>query len=357
MRFTLAPLVSLLFGASYLIANATAYSYNDYNELDARHQIDDILSERGFGLEARETVDIPFQPSLRAFLEGAVTAHRRSMSEYEEHLEARAAKIDVTAEIIDGPAGTPKTVALQAEPEWTITRLKEEIWNVAKIKLDNYGAEVGKGKDKKPCSSGETLGKCGVKDRSGVIFTKTTSVQAHVPTGGTHNQIVVKAEVWTQYWGSKKFDAEDVKVDHDMMLPAFRKAVEEKLSEGHGLDLNAYEVRLGRQLATHKLSESKTLKQNKVENGSQLYFMPVIEVHITLVTIQGETRKKDMKFAVDTRIPAFLKQAYEELVPGKTYLRPYEARVEGNILDKRKVLGENGVKKGTKIVMELVNKE
>ncbi|KAF5329978.1 hypothetical protein D9611_010405 [Ephemerocybe angulata] len=96
MKFTLAPLVSLLFGASYLIASATAYSYNDYNELDARHQIDDVLYERGFGLEARETIDVPFQPSLRAFLEEAVTAHRRSMSDSEEHLEART-DLKVTA--------------------------------------------------------------------------------------------------------------------------------------------------------------------------------------------------------------------------------------------------------------------
>ncbi|KAF6750184.1 hypothetical protein DFP72DRAFT_1173037 [Ephemerocybe angulata] len=97
MKFTLAPLVSLLFGASYLIANAAAYSYDDYNELDARYQIDDVLSERGFGLAARETVDVPFQPSLRAFLDEAVTAHRRSMSEY-EHLEARE-MISVTGRV------------------------------------------------------------------------------------------------------------------------------------------------------------------------------------------------------------------------------------------------------------------
>ncbi|KAF6750174.1 hypothetical protein DFP72DRAFT_1043900 [Ephemerocybe angulata] len=94
MKFTLAPLVSLLFGASYLITNAAAYSYNDYNELDARYQVDD----GGFGLAARETVDVPFQPSLRAFLDEAVAAHRRSMSEY-EHLEAREI-ISVTARVV-----------------------------------------------------------------------------------------------------------------------------------------------------------------------------------------------------------------------------------------------------------------
>ncbi|KAF6760771.1 hypothetical protein DFP72DRAFT_1165901 [Ephemerocybe angulata] len=109
MKFTLAPLVSLLVGASYLVANAAAYSYNDYNELDARHQIDDVLSERDFGLEARETVDVPFQPSLRAFLEEAVTVHRRSMSEYQGHLEARAgAKVYV--EVLTGPKPIEKTL-------------------------------------------------------------------------------------------------------------------------------------------------------------------------------------------------------------------------------------------------------
>ncbi|KAF6749025.1 hypothetical protein DFP72DRAFT_852880 [Ephemerocybe angulata] len=93
MKFTLGPLVGLLFGASCLIANTTAYSYDDHNELDARQQIDDVLSERGFGLEARETVDVPFQPSLRAFLEEAVTAYRRSTNGYEENLAARASGI------------------------------------------------------------------------------------------------------------------------------------------------------------------------------------------------------------------------------------------------------------------------
>ncbi|KAF5311321.1 hypothetical protein D9611_012540 [Ephemerocybe angulata] len=89
MKFTIAPLVGLLFGASCLIANTTAYAYDDFNELDARQQIDDVLSERGLGLEARETVDVPFQPSLRAFLGEAVTAYRRSTNGYEENLDAR----------------------------------------------------------------------------------------------------------------------------------------------------------------------------------------------------------------------------------------------------------------------------
>ncbi|KAF6752098.1 hypothetical protein DFP72DRAFT_1070789 [Ephemerocybe angulata] len=117
MKFTLAPLATLLFGASYLVANAAAYSYNDYNELDARYQIDGVLSERGFGLEARETVDVPFQPSLRAFLEEAVTAHRRSISEDEEYLEARAddKMINVDAIVVNTDKNPPK-VSLEVKP-------------------------------------------------------------------------------------------------------------------------------------------------------------------------------------------------------------------------------------------------
>ncbi|KAF5311350.1 hypothetical protein D9611_012538 [Ephemerocybe angulata] len=105
MKFTIAPLVGLLFGASCLIANTTAYSYDDFNELDARQQIDDVLSERGLGLEARETVDVPFQPSLRAFLGEAVTAYRRSTNGYEENLDARGL-LDLT---IKNPVWDPHT--------------------------------------------------------------------------------------------------------------------------------------------------------------------------------------------------------------------------------------------------------
>ncbi|KAF5341223.1 hypothetical protein D9611_005926 [Ephemerocybe angulata] len=124
MKFTLAPLVSLLIGASYLVSNAAAYSYNDYNELDARYQIDDVLSERGFGLEARETVDVPFQPSLRAFLEEAVTAHRRSLSVYEEDLEARAL-INVKAEVHS--PGHIKVVLLTVDPNMTVSEFKKQM--------------------------------------------------------------------------------------------------------------------------------------------------------------------------------------------------------------------------------------
>ncbi|KAF6750192.1 hypothetical protein DFP72DRAFT_1139808 [Ephemerocybe angulata] len=169
MKFTPAPLVSLLFGASYLIANAAAYSYNDYNELDARYQIDDVLSERGFGPEARETVDVPFQPSLRAFLEEAVTAHRRSMGEY-EHLEARTRtiQITVTAKIFHPKElniQSPQLVALKVEPECTITRFKELILLHAKIDLEAYTAGVPNEHGTQfMCRGTQTLKDCDVKN-------------------------------------------------------------------------------------------------------------------------------------------------------------------------------------------------
>ncbi|KAF5334746.1 hypothetical protein D9611_012968 [Ephemerocybe angulata] len=171
-EFTRAPLVSLLFGASYLVASAAAYSYNDYNELDARYQIDDVLSERGFDLEARETVDVPFQPSLRAFLEEAVTAHRRSMSEDQEDLEARAL-VAVTAKIFrEGPPGsTPDgTITMQVNRHAVTVELFKQAIARYGIDLTSYTASVP-AKGYKICYGEQMLDKCleGRPNEGGVI--------------------------------------------------------------------------------------------------------------------------------------------------------------------------------------------
>ncbi|KAF5341228.1 hypothetical protein D9611_006162 [Ephemerocybe angulata] len=79
MWLTLRPLITLFLGVGSLVLSVTC-SHNG-------------VAERSFGgydmLDARETVDVPFQPSLRAFLEDAVAAHRRAVQEYDD-LEARA---------------------------------------------------------------------------------------------------------------------------------------------------------------------------------------------------------------------------------------------------------------------------
>ncbi|KAF6753707.1 hypothetical protein DFP72DRAFT_1128220 [Ephemerocybe angulata] len=191
MKFTLAPLVSLLFGASYLVASAAAYSY--LNVRLARYQIDDVLSERGFGLEARETVDVPFQPSLRAFLEEAVTAHRRSMSEDEEDLEARAL-VDVTAHIFEGPPGpTPQTsVTMQVNRHAvTVSFFKQAIERRHGIKLASYTASVPT-RGYKICYGEQMLDEClggrggGVVVFSPIPFQRATPPPTNARTSPLH---------------------------------------------------------------------------------------------------------------------------------------------------------------------------
>ncbi|KAF6748813.1 hypothetical protein DFP72DRAFT_1049358 [Ephemerocybe angulata] len=85
MKFSLAPLATLAVAASSLFLSA--YAHVEYDELNARSIVDsygyDSLSARS------DTIDVPFQHSLRSFLEEAVVAHRRAL-EPEDQLEARA---------------------------------------------------------------------------------------------------------------------------------------------------------------------------------------------------------------------------------------------------------------------------
>ncbi|KAF6742278.1 hypothetical protein DFP72DRAFT_194712 [Ephemerocybe angulata] len=66
MLFRTLPVVGLLLAG--LVALASAHF--DYEEFDARDSLYD----------ARDYVDVPFQPSLRAFLEEAVDAHKYARS-------------------------------------------------------------------------------------------------------------------------------------------------------------------------------------------------------------------------------------------------------------------------------------
>ncbi|KAF6742459.1 hypothetical protein DFP72DRAFT_1054009 [Ephemerocybe angulata] len=73
MKFAFAPILGLL------LCISTATAFVDYDGVDGRSS----LSVRG------EAVAVPFQPSLRAFLEEAVAAHRRAIEGTNGELEAR----------------------------------------------------------------------------------------------------------------------------------------------------------------------------------------------------------------------------------------------------------------------------
>ncbi|KAF6741877.1 hypothetical protein DFP72DRAFT_1110940 [Ephemerocybe angulata] len=74
MKLNIASLFGVVMGSSYLLTSA--YAYGDYDDLDVRSGVD-YHSERDLGFDARGTIDVPFHPSLRAFLEDAAAAHAR----------------------------------------------------------------------------------------------------------------------------------------------------------------------------------------------------------------------------------------------------------------------------------------
>ncbi|KAF6756076.1 hypothetical protein DFP72DRAFT_1066900 [Ephemerocybe angulata] len=91
MRFILGPVLSLvlLISSLGLLANA----YIDHDEFIARSTVDG-LSMRG------ESLAVPFQHSLREFLEGAVDVYKRSLDEYEDGiLEARAREVTISIRV------------------------------------------------------------------------------------------------------------------------------------------------------------------------------------------------------------------------------------------------------------------
>ncbi|KAF6750270.1 hypothetical protein DFP72DRAFT_911501 [Ephemerocybe angulata] len=81
MKFSFAPLATLAVAASSLFLSAYAYvNYDDYGY--------DNLGARS------NSIEVPFQHSLRSFLEEAVVAHRRALDD-EDQIEARANMINV----------------------------------------------------------------------------------------------------------------------------------------------------------------------------------------------------------------------------------------------------------------------
>ncbi|KAF5320553.1 hypothetical protein D9611_010684 [Ephemerocybe angulata] len=106
MKFSFAPLATLAVAASSLFLSA--YAYVEYDELNARSIVDsDSLSGRS------DTIDVPFQHSLRSFLEEAVVAHRRAL-EAEDQLEARA---NVNVKFLLMPKNELKELSLPRDTE------------------------------------------------------------------------------------------------------------------------------------------------------------------------------------------------------------------------------------------------
>ncbi|KAF5320476.1 hypothetical protein D9611_010694 [Ephemerocybe angulata] len=76
-----------------------AFAQAEYDELDARSAIDAPFAD----ISERHIVDVPFQPSLRSFLEGAADAHRRALDERGDELAARNdRKIFLSVKLHDG---------------------------------------------------------------------------------------------------------------------------------------------------------------------------------------------------------------------------------------------------------------
>ncbi|KAF6743922.1 hypothetical protein DFP72DRAFT_1052478 [Ephemerocybe angulata] len=103
---------SILLGI--LSLSTCAFAYLDYNELDARDFTNSLLVERN-------TVEVPFQHSLRSFLEQAADAYRRALDDHDDLLEARSDSVspkiilhvngESTKKELNGPS--PKTWTAQ----------------------------------------------------------------------------------------------------------------------------------------------------------------------------------------------------------------------------------------------------
>ncbi|KAF5311529.1 hypothetical protein D9611_011541 [Ephemerocybe angulata] len=121
--FAIAFLGLLVAGSSLASANA----YPDYSDLSARsttgHLYDRDLSYTDLG--AREALEVPYQPSLRSFLEEAATVHRRAFSDFvgaaADEVEARGNlyPIEVKVTVEKGVATIPGTLP-QNPPPFTL---------------------------------------------------------------------------------------------------------------------------------------------------------------------------------------------------------------------------------------------
>ncbi|KAF6753787.1 hypothetical protein DFP72DRAFT_1170601 [Ephemerocybe angulata] len=126
MKLDIASLFGVVMGSSYLLTSA--YAYVDYDDLDVRSSVD-YHSERDLGFDAfdaRSTLDVPFHPSLRAFLEDAAAAHaRRALFPSKEAKPGRTPPLRIKGGktefdrdfwLYDKPARIIETI--QKDPKW-----------------------------------------------------------------------------------------------------------------------------------------------------------------------------------------------------------------------------------------------
>ncbi|KAF6748832.1 hypothetical protein DFP72DRAFT_554476 [Ephemerocybe angulata] len=96
MKSPLAGIVGLALCTALFVKGA--FAQVEYDELDARSAIDVPFAD----ISERHIVDVPFQPSLRSFLEGAADAYRRALDERGDELAARESGIEVNVHKQDG---------------------------------------------------------------------------------------------------------------------------------------------------------------------------------------------------------------------------------------------------------------
>ncbi|KAF6760986.1 hypothetical protein DFP72DRAFT_843239 [Ephemerocybe angulata] len=165
MRVTFRPLIALLLGAGSLVLS----SHNGVAELDNIHARHSRLSERSFGdgydgLNARETVDVPFQPSLRAFLEDAATVHRRAVQEYDD-LEARTRFVlTINLGPDDPPTRTHSMMVTTGTTLFEVQRAVSPLLRGPPDNIDLWGPEgfLGRG-------AARTLGQAGINENNALI--------------------------------------------------------------------------------------------------------------------------------------------------------------------------------------------
>ncbi|KAF6743917.1 hypothetical protein DFP72DRAFT_1079333 [Ephemerocybe angulata] len=106
---------SILLGM--LSLSTCAFAYLHYNELDARDSTNSLLVERN-------TIEVPFQHSLRSFLDGAADAYQRALTD--EHKD----KVSVTISFrLKGKRIDDKPDIKHTCPKnWNANTMRSELW-------------------------------------------------------------------------------------------------------------------------------------------------------------------------------------------------------------------------------------
>ncbi|KAF6743933.1 hypothetical protein DFP72DRAFT_858190 [Ephemerocybe angulata] len=106
-----------------LSLSTCAFAYLDYNELDARDSTNSLLVERN-------TVEVPFQHSLRSFLEEAADAHRRALDDHDDLLEARSDTVSAKIILRLNGEWTGKELNVPSPKSWTVQDAqKNAMWS------------------------------------------------------------------------------------------------------------------------------------------------------------------------------------------------------------------------------------